>query len=65
MEKENLSEEFAGEVAGGKTDLKPFKIGDPVVERVDFCSKCGKQFKAKTLPWSPLGMKMCKECLKK
>ncbi len=64
MGKENLDERFTEEVAGGKIEPKPLHIGDPVVERMDFCSKCGKPFKAKSIPWMPLGQKMCEECKK-
>lgn len=63
---EKLNEKLAEEVSGGmKIDTKTLHIGDPVVERKDFCSKCGKPFKARTLPWAPLGQRMCKECLEK
>lgn len=64
MGKENLNERFTEEVAGGKIEPNPLHIGDPVVERMDFCSKCGKPFKAKSIPWMPLGQKMCEECKK-
>ena len=64
MGKENLDERFTEEVAGGKIEPKPLHICDPVVERMDFCSKCGKPFKAKSIPWMPLGQKMCEECKK-
>ena len=64
MGKENLNERFTEEVAGGKIEPKPLHIGDPVVERMDFSSKCGKPFKAKSIPWMPLGQKMCEECKK-
>lgn len=65
MEKEKLNENLTEEVAGGKVEPKLLHIGDPVVERRDFCSKCGKPFKTKSIPWAPLGKKMCKECLEK
>lgn len=63
---EKLNEKLTEEVSGGmKIDPKVLHIGDPVVERKDFCSKCGKPFKTRTLPWAPLGQRMCKECLEK
>lgn len=65
MEKEKLNENLTEEVAGGKIEPKPFHIGDPVVEREDFCSKCGKLFKTRTIPWAPLGKEMCEACLEK
>lgn len=66
MKKEKLNPKLTEEVSGGiKIYTKPLHIGDPVVERNDFCSKCGKPLKTKSIPWAPLGQKMCKECLEK
>lgn len=63
---EKLNEKLTEEVSGGmKVDPKALHIGDPIVEREDFCSKCGKPFKTRSMPWAPLGKKMCKECLEK
>lgn len=62
---EELNEKFSKEVSGGRNiETRLLHIGDPVVERMDFCSKCGKPFKTKSIPWMPLGQKMCKVCKK-
>ncbi len=64
MEKEKLNENLMKKVTE-EIEPKPFHIGDPVVERMDFCSKCGKPFKTQSIPWTPLGKKMCEACLEK
>ena len=62
---EKLNEKLTEEISGGeKIENKPLHIGDPVVERMDFCSRCGKPFKTKSIPWMPLGKKMCDACKK-
>ncbi len=60
---EELNEKLTKKVSGGtNVETRFVRIGDPVVERMDFCSKCGKPFKIKSVPWMPLGQRMCEEC---